>query len=352
MDDISSLIDVVVKLYKDPKFHTKNYSFNVKGIYDAIGALEEFNSLIGMKSAKKEMLRFIKCYSQPLFINSNRRDIKYDKKLNYHGQTQLKVDTSTIYNKNGKCLSEQNNSPMLHSVIYGPPGTGKTTLGKTIARVCLNLNLCNKNTFKVVKRHDLVGGYTGQTAILTQNIINESLGGVLYLDDTYLGDDKINGFGKEAIDTINVALSEHKNNLICIVSGYEKQLQKYFFDVNPGLKRRFPFIYKINNYTWEELTEILLFKIKNDIKWSISDNVSKWLVKKQYLRDKMDKFPFFGGDIETFWNKIKLYHSSRVFGSDFKLFTHITKEDIQNGYDNFISMNKCNNRPETLTYFI
>mgnify|MGYP003982260157 FL=1 len=102
MDDISSLIDVVVKLYKDPKFHTKNYSFNVKGIYDAIGALEEFNSLIGMKSAKKEMLRFIKCYSQPLFINSNRRDIKYDKKLNYHGQTQLKVDTSTIYNKNGK----------------------------------------------------------------------------------------------------------------------------------------------------------------------------------------------------------------------------------------------------------
>ena len=69
-----------------------------------------------------------------------------------------------------------------------------------------------KNSFKKVTRADLIAGYLGQTAIKTKKIIEESLGGVLFIDEAYsLGNsEKRDSFAKECLDTLCECLSFYK----------------------------------------------------------------------------------------------------------------------------------------------
>ena len=106
----------------------------------------------------------------------------------------------------------------------------------------------------------------GQTAIQTNKIVKECLGGVLFIDEAYaLGNpEKRDSFAKECIDTLCEALSDNKDNLMVIIAGYEKELKKCFFAYNQGLDSRFTWRFKTDDYTSEEL--FLIFKKKvNDI---------------------------------------------------------------------------------------
>ena len=164
------------------------------------------------------------------------------------------------------------------------------------------------------------------------------MGGVLFIDEAYSlgsGDNKKDSYSKECIDTINQNLSEKKGQFICIIAGYEEELEKDFFSVNPGLKRRFSFKYTINKYTSEELMLILLHKIKK-INWSLENETEKWMLESKFLNDKVGQLPNFGGDIETLFLNIKIEHSKRVFGLDYKLHKIINKDDIIKGYDRYI----------------
>ena len=53
-----------------------------------------------------------------------------------------------------------------------------------------------------VDRSDLVAGYQGQTAAKTDKIIQQALGGILYINDTYSLFNDNNQFAQEAIETI------------------------------------------------------------------------------------------------------------------------------------------------------
>ncbi len=93
------------------------------------------------------------------------------------------------------------------------------------------MGILKNNVFRKVTRNDLVAGYLGQTAIKTKNVIQDCLGGVLFIDEAYAMANSYedDSFSKECIDTLCEALSDHKNNLMVIIAGYENELNNSFF---------------------------------------------------------------------------------------------------------------------------
>ena len=47
------------------------------------------------------------------------------------------------------------------------------------------LGVLKKGTFTKATRSDLIAGYLGQTAIKTREMVEKSLGGVLFIDEAY-----------------------------------------------------------------------------------------------------------------------------------------------------------------------
>ena len=107
-------------------------------------------------------------------------------------------------------------------------------------------------------RSKLVAGYSGQTAIKTNQLIDSAMGGVLFIDEAYtLKSNDQDSFGAEAIDTLLKRLEDDRGKFICIVAGYTDQMHD-FIDSNPGLKSRFTQTIHFDDYTPDELTEIFL----------------------------------------------------------------------------------------------
>ncbi|MDE5947818.1 MAG: AAA family ATPase, partial [Prevotella sp.] len=145
-----------------------------------------------------------------------------------------------------------------HYVFTGSPGTGKTTVARIMAEVFRALGILSRGQLVEADRSKLVAGYSGQTAIKTNQLIDSAIGGVLFIDEAYTlksGDNDT--FGCEAIDTLLKRLEDDRGKFVCIVAGYTDQMHD-FIDSNPGLKSRFTQTIHFDDYTADELTEIFI----------------------------------------------------------------------------------------------
>jgi len=258
--------------------------------------LEELNSLIGMKALKESVFCQILYYIQGLHTRN----------------------TSEEY---------------LHTMLYGPPGSGKTSVAKIIGKIYQGLGvLSSSGTFRIAYRDDFIAGYLGQTAIKTTKLLKSCIGGVLFIDEVYAlapRDKDRDSFSKEALDTLTAFLSEHKNDFCCIAAGYEQDIEECFFGMNQGLKRRFPWVHKIDEYSPLELSQIF-FKMVREANWEICmDESSVALV----IKSNKKYFKHAGGDIETFLSKCKMMHAKRIIGLDKEHKFVLTSEDINNGIE-------------------
>lgn len=71
-------------------------------------------------------------------------------------------------------------------------------------------------------RFGLVAGYVGQTALKVQEVVEKSLGGVLFIDEAYALTYSTSGndYGQEAVDTLLKTMEDHRDDFIVIVAGY------------------------------------------------------------------------------------------------------------------------------------
>ena len=297
LDDVLGIID------KHVYEADVEYNIDLKSLHNIKTELVELNNMIGMESMKKSVLEQLIYFIQELHVGKDN-------------------DTSDFK----------------HTVIYGPPGTGKTEIAKTIGRMYSKLGILNKNVFKKVTRNDLIAGYLGQTAIKTKKVIEECIGGVMFIDEAYslANSDREDSYSKECLDILCESLSDHKNNLMVIIAGYEDELNETFFRTNKGLESRFIWRFSMEAYSAKELMDIFKKKVL-EIGWSFENEAD---LMERWFQDKLANFKHFGRDMELLLTYVKISHGRRVYGKDVLLRKKISVGDMKDGYDIFMKNKK------------
>lgn len=150
----------------------------------------------------------------------------------------------------------------MHCIFTGNPGTGKTTVARILAQIYHHLGLIKTDKLVETDRSGLVAEYIGQTAVKTNKIIDNALDGLLFIDEAYsLISHDGRDYGKEAITTMIKRMEDDRDRLIIILAGYPDDMQQ-FLQQNPGLSSRFGRTIKFENYSSEELYQILEFNLR------------------------------------------------------------------------------------------
>lgn len=300
ISEVNNINDLLSIIETYPNDTDIEYNINIDALHKIKPPLTELQNMIGMKDLKENII------DQIIFYIQNLHTLNAGIKGN----------------------------DFMHTVIYGPPGTGKTEIAKIIGSIFSKLGVLTKGTFKKVTRADLIAGYLGQTALKTRDVIKESLGGVLFIDEAYsLGnEEKKDSFSKECIDTLCEALSDHKDNLMVIIAGYETDLNNCFFNYNQGLNSRFTWRFKTDEYTGDDLYKIFIKKV-NDGGWSLAENSN---INTKWFEKNKSHFKFYGRDIETLFAKTKIVHSRRVFCLEQSIKKKITLKDLDKGLEIFL----------------
>ena len=189
-----------------PKPSNQNLDITTNEDVSLEQALQNLQELIGLENVKRTVTDWVK----QLEVFQKRK------------QNGLKVPQMTY-----------------HLVFTGKPGTGKTTVARIVSQIYRAIGLLPKGHLVEVSRSDVVAGYVGQTAITMQKVVEQSLGGVLFIDEAYLlAKGGENDFGKEAIGTLIKLMDDKRDQFAVIVAGYEEEMNQ-FIESNQGIRSRF-----------------------------------------------------------------------------------------------------------------
>lgn len=228
-----------------------------------------------------------------------------------------KVNDLIVYQKVQKMRRESNLHSMkstLHLAFLGNPGTGKTTVARIVGRIYKQIGLLSKGHFVEVSRTDLIAGYQGQTALKVKKIIEKAKGGVLFIDEAYsiTENDHSDSYGRECLTELTKALEDYRDDLVVIVAGYTEPMQK-FFKSNHGLKSRFNTFIEFEDYSADELEEILIGMCWNN-DYELSDDAKEHL--KDYFNNivnsKEENFAN-GRMVRNLYEDLVMNHARRVF---------------------------------------
>jgi SpoVK/Ycf46/Vps4 family AAA+-type ATPase len=261
-------------------------------------AIKELDNLIGLDDVKNE-------------VNSLVNFVNFQKEREKHGLKQ--------------------NDISYHCVFTGAPGTGKTTVARILATIFRSLEVIDKGHLIETDRTGMIAEYVGQTAVKVDKLVNDALGGVLFIDEAYsLSTGSSEDFGKEAIAALLKRMEDNRDNLIVIVAGYTDKM-KDFIDMNPGLKSRFNRYIQFDDYSPSELVSIFK-KMCTGSDYTLKSDAEELLVKEftsvynsrdesfgngRYVRNMFEK------TIESLSNRIS--KSEKITK---ELLTTIEKEDL------------------------
>ena len=207
-----------------------------------------------------------------------------------------------------KILNEMSNYERNNWILTGEPGTGKSTGAEILEKVMYQEKIIKKDV--IVKytpsnnNPDFIVTPFGPMAIKTSNDLQESfqesIGGVLIVDE-------IGHLSDEDKSLLLQLMEDYKREVSVILCGYEYEAKALLY-YNPGFRSRFTHIIKMDDYTVDELLEILTRKL-NEKHFTLSDEVNKML-KDEIINIK--QVPNFGQArfMESMADKLVSIHSN------------------------------------------
>jgi len=217
--------------------------------------MEELNGMIGLANIKKDIAELINL-------------LEIQKKRTSQGLKNIDIT--------------------LHTVFLGPPGTGKTSVARLLSRIYKHLGFLSKGQLCETDREGMVAGYVGQTATKVDKLVEESVGGVLFIDEAYALANNFTGndYGTEAVNILLKRMEDHRDDLAVVVAGYTDPM-KVFIESNPGLRSRFNRFFHFEHFTPAELLLIFEglckksdFALSEDAKEKLNDTFELLYSKK------------------------------------------------------------------------
>lgn len=168
----------------------------------------------------------------------------------------------------------------LHCIFLGNPGTGKTTIARLLGKIFKAMGILENGHVVEVDRSGLVGQYIGETAVKTDKMITDAIGGILFIDEAYTlkKQGMSSDFGQEAIDVLLKRMEDMRGKFVVIAAGYPGPM-KDFIESNPGLTSRFTHTFIFDDYSPEQLTEIFKF-FANKEEYVLTEEAEKFLFEK------------------------------------------------------------------------
>lgn len=253
---------------------------NTETPYSLENLLHELYEFVGLDNLKQSLVDFLTYLN---FINERKKKgIKTDEKLE------------------------------LHCLFLGNPGTGKTSVARLLGKILKSMGVLDNGHVIEVDRSGLIGQYIGETAIKTDKIISQALGGILFIDEAYSLKKSETGsdFGQEAIDILLKRMEDQKGKFIVVAAGYP-ELMNNFIESNPGLKSRFTHTFYFDDYTPEQLIQIFkLFASREEYE---IDSQSESFLFKQFENIYKNRDESFGNArlVRNIFNESKIQLSKR-----------------------------------------
>lgn len=207
------------------------------------------------------------------------------------------------------CLGLADEDDFTNVMVTGNPGTGKTELIGLVAEILRALYHGKRSRVTWLTRAHLVGQHLGETALKTARALASAAPGVVVLDEVYaLGSgDGRDSFAKECVDTLNQFMSECSSEISVVVAGYKNETEHCFLQQNPGLARRFPHRFHIDDYTPDELCAIAARQLER-AGWRAYEGWSSSAI----VRKAVASSRFNGGDTARLLVLCKLAHARRI----------------------------------------